>query len=185
MPGDCRDHRFCPVRREFYRAGLSGPSDRDDRAVDAGILRRHPRPRADRGDGRPARPALRDLQQAGRGRHTRHRGGRAGEARRLHADAWRGCLDHRSAADRAERRLRPAIVRADLPDLQERPGDRGAARHLQEPRRDRRREQSQARRAQFRQSRSRHHPAPGDGRVRAAHQGRVQSRAVRSRTCRP
>ena len=45
-------------------------------------------------------------------------------------------------------------------------------------RRDRRREQSQAGRIELRQSGARHHPASGDGRVRADHQGRVQPRAV-------
>ncbi len=49
------------------------------------------------------------LNKAGRQRHPRHRRGRPRQARRLHADAWRGLLDHRAAADRAADRLHRAI----------------------------------------------------------------------------
>ena len=70
------------------------------------------------------------------------------------------------------------VVRSDLPDLQERPGDRGAAEHLQERGRPDRGDQSQAGRPELRHARRRHHPVPVDRRALADHQGR------NSTTCR-
>ena len=163
-------------------AGAQGYPDRIieiDRPLHAGLLGRHPGPRPGRQHGGAARPALRRAQQAGRQRHPRHRRGRARQARRLHADAWRRVLDHRAAADRAadrlHRRNRSTPICQTFKNDQvivARPG------HLQDPGRHHRGEQGQARRPELRQSGPRHDPASVDGRAVADHQGRVQPRAV-------
>ena len=59
------------------------------------------------------------------------------------------------------------IVRADLPDLQERPGDRGAPGHLQNLADLMAASQSQARRPELRHPGTAHDPASRDDRVRA------------------
>jgi len=68
---------------------------------------------------------------------------------------------------------------ADLPDLQERPGHRGAAEFAAEDgERHRRGGEAEAGCAQCRHSRHRHHPAPRHDPACATGQGRVQRRAI-------
>ena len=180
MPGlDRRNRRgHAGACGKCRRAVLSGPHHRNGRALHAGLVGRHPGPHPGRQHGRPTRPALRGAEQGRRQRHPRHRRSRARQARRLHADARRRLLGDGAAADRAADRLHRRIVRADLPDLQERPGHRGAAEQLQDRGRPDRRRQSQDRRPELRQPGPRHHPAPVDGRAVADQQDRVQPRPV-------
>ena len=167
--------------RQRRRAGLSGPHHRIDRALDAGLLGRHPGPGPGGQHGGAARPALRRPQQARRQRHPRHRRGGARQARRLHADAWRGVLDHRAAADRAADRLyrrnRSMPICQTFKNDQvivARPGTyKNAGRHHG-------REQGEARRPELRQSGPRHDPASVDGRAVADQQG-ASSTTCRSR----
>ena len=163
-------------RRGAKLPGARGP---DHRAGDARIERRHFGPRAGRRHVGAIRQAGHRRQQAGRQWRARHRRCRPRQSRRLHADARRDLFDHRAAAHRQGCRLYGEIVHADLPDLQERPGHRGAAEFAAEDREGHRRGgEAEARRAQCRHSRHRHHPAPRHDPIGAAGQGRVQRRAV-------
>ena len=147
--------------------------------VHAGLVGRHPGPRAGR------RHGARSSASASSCSTSPARGGILGtaEVARAKPDGYtllHGAVFSLTVQPLTERQTgyTAAIVRADLPDLQERPGDRGAARHLQEPRRHHGREQGQARRPELRQPGPRHHPASVDGRAVADQQGRS------STTCR-
>ena len=102
-----------------------------DRPVHARVFGGHPGPHADGQHGWQTRPAFCCVQQAGGGGIL----GTAEVARAkpdgytlMHGAAFSVTVQPLTERQPATRR----IVRGDLPDLQERSGDRGAARHLQD-----------------------------------------------------
>ena len=84
MFGRCRGARHHPSHRAIRRQ-ISGAADQDHRAVRAGRLDRHPRPRARPEDAGKLGPAGDRGDAAGRRHRDRHRRRGAGRARRLHA----------------------------------------------------------------------------------------------------